>query len=503
MRDLRLIVGVSGVMAAFAIGASGCGKAIAQSEGKQEDRDIELTIYKDNFAMVSERRPISVNSGNTTVTIDDVSKLLDPKSILFDWPESRSHPGVVATTYRVGAESGTSMIGRLNGQNVQLMLPTSDGKQGDLISGKLESTQDGNGFSLRTPERLYVAPVGTIVASPNTASALPQLSVEVNSSAPAKTALGMSYLTGGMSWSADYVAKLNSNANTAELDCWATITNGTGIPFPAAKLTLMAGALNHSIQTISLNPSSVIGGTPATVPATVTGGVSVNLSSSGNTYGIASNVPRQAVGELYAYDIPARATIGVDQMNRVSVLGTRTVPVNRNYSIHIPTLSAWGYWSGSNETGSKPHVGATFSLSFANNSVSNLGVPLPSGEVRVYEKDNKGHERYTGSDVIPDTPKGDHITLALSNAFDVYADYKVLKSDRVAKHKLRKTVEVTVYNEKKTDVKVKLIEDFGGAWLPLSESEKSEKLDSQSVQWRLPVKAGSEKTLAFTVDLKE
>jgi hypothetical protein len=149
------------------------------------------------------------------------------------------------------------------------------------------------------------------------------------------------------------------------------------------------------------------------------------------------------------------------------------------------------------------HVCAAFSLSFGNDKGSNLGIPLPSGDVRVYEKDDLGRERYTGAAAIADTPKGERVSLTLGNAFDVYGSSKVLKSENVGKHKLRKTVEATLVNEKKTPIQVRVVQSISNAWSPVSESVKSEKLDSQTIQWKLPLKPGEHRKLSFTIDIRD
>jgi hypothetical protein len=209
---------------------------------------------------------------------------------------------------------------------------------------------------------------------------------------------------------------------------------------------------------------------------------------------------RLAVGDLYAYKIPSVATIGMDQMNRVSMIGTKIVPIKRDYAIRIPTLTPWGYAEDGSQT--KPHVSATQSISFVNDKASNLGMPLPAGAIRIYEKDPDGQERYTGADSIPDTPKDEHVHLTPSKAFDVYAEYKVLKSARIDRHWLRKSVEATIHNEKSVGVVVRLVQSYNSRWSPEVESIKSEKLDSNTVQWKLPLKAGERRTIDFTVDIR-
>lgn len=497
MTNRKWILGYGIGVCAAGAAIGGCGWARAQQAAAPADREVELTVYKDDFAMVSERRPVELAAGRSKIELDDISKQLDPDSVLLDWPNAKSHPDVVTTTYNLGVSSGSSLISRLNGQPVELMWPSNDGKPGETVSGRLEAAQTGSDFALRTPDKLYVNPTGMIIAPANTALTLPQLSVELNDPEASRTQLGLSYLTRGMSWSADYVAKLNADSSTAEVECWATVTNKTGIPFPLAKLTLMAGSPNRTVSA----PQNAMG----TVYSNGSLAADVTLSRGRSLDGVAvaGNVAREIVGDLYAYKIPLPATIGMDQMNRVSVLGTRTVPVTRTYSIRIPTLSSWGYADDGWTNRSIPHASATVSLDFTNDAASHLGIPLPSGQVRVYERGSAGQEQYTGADQIADTPKDERVHLTLSNAFDVYGSYRVVKSEHPSKHIVRKTVEATIVNEKKSPLMVRLVQDYGSRWTCVDESLKSEKLDANTVLWKVPVRAGDRTVLKYVVDLKD
>jgi hypothetical protein len=189
-------------------------------------------------------------------------------------------------------------------------------------------------------------------------------------------------------------------------------------------------------------------------------------------------------------------------MNRVSVLGTRTVPVKRNYSIGIPELTPSGYLDDMGSS-RRSHLPAAVSLTFVNDRTSNLGVPLPSGNVRVYERDEAGRARYTGADTIGDTPKQEHVTLTLADAFDVYGSYRVVKSQQIGKHKVRKTAETIVHNEKGSSIEVRLSQNFGDKWWPVSSSTKGEVIDASSMNWKFTLKAGESRKVTFTVDLKD
>ena len=55
----------------------------------------------------------------------------------------------------------------------------------------------------------------------------------------------LTYLSGGLSWQADYVAELAADDASLDLNGWVTLTNRSGTAYRNAKLQLMAGEVNR------------------------------------------------------------------------------------------------------------------------------------------------------------------------------------------------------------------------------------------------------------------
>ena len=138
-------------------------------------------------------------------------------------------------------------------------------------------------------------------------------------------------------------------------------------------------------------------------------------------------------------------------------------------------------------------------INFANEKGSGLGLPLPAGAVRVYEPDPTGAARYVGAASISDTPKDAKISLELTNAFDVYAHARQVSAQRVDKRHTRRTVEVTVFNEKAKAADVRLVESLGSSWRMESQTFKGRKINASTNEWTVPVPAGGKAVLRYTV----
>lgn len=470
------------------VGLAGCGRAQAQEavDGAGRTREIQLTIYKQDFAMIYESRPVDLSQGRNRLRLDNVSKTLDPQTVLFDWKNAGKTPHVVSNTYDLGVASGDSLLNRLQGKHVEMLWNNQNGEPDEKIEGTLESTE-GGGFVLRSGDKLYVNPNGTIVASGESGLVtMPMLSAEIDSPSKQNADLGMAYQTRGMSWSTDYVGRLADDGKSMDLECWATLENHTGVDYPNATITLVAGSPNRA--------------------AVAHGGLQFRakdkstLEPENNSLypdDAKFDAAPQAVGELYAYKVPAAASVGQEQMNRVMMFEGARVPIKRDYSIRLSPMGGYdyGYYSQSNPK----HDNANLAISFVNDQQSGLGMPLPSGAMRIYDAVN-GTPAPVGAASLGDTPKQQHVNLTLSEVFDVTSDSKIVSSKRIDKRTIRKVFETVLHNEKKTPVEVRLVQDFYGKKKVVSESDKGAQITSSSRQWKVTVEPGVDKKLTWTMD---
>ena len=72
----------------------------------------------------------------------------------------------------------------------------------------------------------------------------PTLSWLLQSDRPGNTNAEFSYVTGGMSWHADYNVVAPVSGNLLDIVGWVTLDNQTGKTFSNAHIKLMAGDVN-------------------------------------------------------------------------------------------------------------------------------------------------------------------------------------------------------------------------------------------------------------------
>jgi hypothetical protein len=134
-----------------------------------------------------------------------------------------------------------------------------------------------------------------------------------------------------------------------------------------------------------------------------------------------------------------------------------------------------------------------------NKEAAHLGLPLPSGVVRVYKADSDGDAIFVGEDHIDHTPKNEEIDLMLGRAFDVTARGKQVDHKRIADNVFENSYEIEVKNAKKEPVTVTLREFVPGDWEMLQESVKHEKVDATTAEWQLQVPAEGSAKLSYKV----
>src|SRR5712692_9320866 len=243
---------VIGLLALVSIGSGwriSRGRAVAAEPAAPGTarQKLELTVYAQDFGMVRELRPMQLAKGSNRLRVPDVSKALDPHSVLLRWQAGTSSPPqLVAHSYDLGVDSSDALLKRYLGKPVELIRYGQNGREADRQPGTLMVEADG-AVVVQTDYHFYVHPNGTLVAPANgDIVTIPQLSVQAESPTAQTTNLEVAYLTRGLSWSADYVATLAPSSSTLSLDCWATVTNRTGVDCPSASVSLMAGMPNRA-----------------------------------------------------------------------------------------------------------------------------------------------------------------------------------------------------------------------------------------------------------------
>ena len=136
----------------------------------------------------------------------------------------------------------------------------------------------------------------------------------------------------------------------------------------------------------------------------------------------------------------------------------------------------------------------------ADTKESQLGIPLPQGRMRFY-RENGSQLEFTGESEIDHTPADELLKIQTGDAFDLVGERKLMDSSRnEANHLAVETIEILLKNRKTDPVTIRVVEFLGvsPSWKVSGNSDAFEKKSSDEIEFRIPLKPGEERKVAYT-----
>jgi hypothetical protein len=200
-------------------------------------------------------------------------------------------------------------------------------------------------------------------------------------------------------------------------------------------------------------------------------------------------------GEYHLYTLQRPTTIADNQSKQVALLSAHQVPVHKTFELRgQPSY----YRESQPDLGERLSVGVYISFE---NKGGDLGIPLPAGVVRLYERDRTGTSQFLGGDSIDHTPRNETVRLHVGDAFDVTARKKQTEFHAFDgwPEVYESSYEIVLSNAKKVPVNVIVVEPVPGDWEIRSESAPHVKSSSSSANWTIRVPADGHTRLTYTV----
>jgi hypothetical protein len=465
-----------------------CAMAMTQGAPSQS----EVTVYNQGFALVKENRVFDLKEGRQTVSVEDVASMIETNSVGIRSISDVGSFEVLEQNYQFDLINPTAILNKCVGKKIKLLRVLPNGQKetvvGTLLSSPtaVVSDQQGNlrntynGMVLKTDDgRILLNPTGEVEVPsiPEGMISRPTLLWDLVASKAGANTVELSYITKGMNWNADYVLTLDG-IGSADLKGWVTMTNNSGTTYTDAKLKLLAG----DVQRVQPPMSGGRGG----------GG----FGGGGGPGGF----QEESLFEYHLYTLQRPATLKDKEIKQLSLLEGAGVKYEKK--LIVDSMRSYGmYYPGEGEVGTgnlKPQV----RVEFVNSEKNNLGMPLPKGNVKVYQRDKSGSVQMLGEDQIDHTPKDEKISLVVGRSFDVVAERKRTNFQRLGPSAFRETFEIEVRNRKDTPETVLVMERHWGDWKVTEKNMDFKKLDSQTMEFTLDLKAGESKKVVYTVDTR-
>jgi hypothetical protein len=440
---------------------------------------VAITIYNENLALIKDQRTVTLDNKLNYLAFRGVSAKMRPETAML---RSLSHGEgfkVIEQNFDYDLLTPEKLLEKSLGQRIRISrINPATGEQ-TIEKGTVLSTHQG--VVVKIGERIETNPEGSFIFDtiPENLRDQPTLVIQLNSPTQQPQQVELSYLSGGLSWKADYVAELNVDDSELDLLGWVTLNNVSGTDYNDAKLQLVAGDVNRVQEQVHTRLNMMRG-------------KSMAVADSGS-------MDEESLFEYHLYSLNRQTSIANNQTKQVSLLSANSIPISKEFVLQG---ADYYYNSRVGDIGKKLKVGVF--VQFQNKEKSGLGMPIPKGTVRVYKKDKASNAQFIGEDHIDHTPKNENIRLKLGNAFDITADKKQTDFSQ-GKHVLpnrnsfESAFQVKLKNAKNEPVTVIVREPIPGDWKILKESHPHKKITAGTAEWQIKIPAESSQTLDYQV----
>jgi len=478
------------LLAAMAMPAAA--QTIVVSENTE---NISLTVYRapargeapinknwpQGYALITETRTVQIPAGESIIRFEGVAEGMFPESaIVTGLPQGVREknrdarllsPAGLVDAY-LKREVTIRRTNRASGKVTESEAIITTGPNGVILN-------TGDGFEALScsgmPERMIYGQV------PNNLSAKPTLSVITQSDRAVTAQLTLTYMSGGFDWEANYLVQMSDDASIASpnkddapkdkasLFAWLTLANGGNQSFNNANTMAIAGEPNRErrkaeprptggalqlkcwpIQRTDQVPYRGLHQFPGAIPApsramSVIGEDALDeiiISASRRSRKQAAPLAvmkavQENLGDLKLYRVPERVNVNANGQKQVAMITQPDAVFERLFIANV------------NDFGEESAPMAIM-LRGKNDKEGGLGLPMPSGQVQLFEPSSYG-PLLAGETTLNDRAVGQKIELIVGRASDVRMTVTKL-SEKKRKQKWR----VKLSNARTHDARVEI-----------------------------------------------
>src|SRR5438876_10883024 len=464
------------LMALTLVAALWCAQLAAaapQAITRDDQKDLMVTIYNGNLGLVKDTRETRLDAGMLEVQFADVAALIDPTSVHLKSLTDPTALRILEQNYEYDLLTSAKLMEKYVGKKVRLYQSNGTYQEATLLST--------NGPVYEINGQIHMGHYGQVVlpALPDNLVSKPTLVWLLRNARAAAQRVEASYLTGGITWKADYVMVINPTDTRSDLTGWVTIDNKSGSTYTNAALKLVAGDINRA--TDRRREGRVLEKAAMASPAS-------NASR---------DFREETFFEYHLYSLDGRTTVKDNQAKQLALMSAADVPVDKHF---IYYGAADYYRTQYGVPTSNQKVGVYLELK--NSKDNRLGVPIPKGRVRVYKADTSGSHQLIGEDWVDHTPTDEKIKIKMGNAFDVVGERVQKDWKKIGPSLYEVEWEISLRNHKKEPITVEVIEPVPGDWEVLRSTLPHDKVEAFTMRFRVPVAKDGETKLNYRVRVR-
>jgi len=429
--------------------------------------DPSLTIYNQNFAVVREQLGLNLKKGQNEVKYNDITAHLEPDSVILRDPKGKRNLQILEQNYRADPISQGLLLSLYEGKVIEFLTTDKEGEE-KIIKGKIIRSgyvphqaglnRYGSQYAQRQMSYAYSSgtsqpiievdgklrfrmPGEPLFPSLTDDTILkPTIDWKIVTDKSGKLDAELSYVTGGMSWEADYSMLAQTEGNDLDMIGWVTMDNQSGKLFENARIKLMAGDVSK------IQPEDQYGGYGGFAAYEVSGAM------------MPLAVTEKAFDEYHLYTLNNPTTLRDRQ--------TKQVEFVRAEGIKSKTLYVYD------------------------------GVKIDR-RYRGYNPESIRNNREYGTECNPKV----WVMREFENSEENNLKRTKFKADYDDEW-LDETFEIKIRNHKEKDtVEFRVVEHLyrWSSWKIVEKSQDFEKTDSQTIEFRVEVPPGEERTVTYKV----
>jgi hypothetical protein len=479
----RLILHTRGLVLTLLLIATASAQTPLHTTTAKDRQSVNVTVYNSNIALVRETRSLTLPTGRMALRFSDVASQIRPETVHLASLSAVGSLQILEQNYQYDLLNPAKLMDKYVGRELTLIMRRYENSMEVFTPVQATLLANNGGQVWRINNQIVINPTNIVETRfpdlPANLVATPTLVWDVENENPRTQVVEASYLTNGMNWQSDYVLVMNADDTHGDLQGWVTLTNTSGVGFENAQLQLVAGNLNR-----------VAGNDEMYAAATKMASAPVDKAR--------GQFQEKAFFEYHLYTLQRPASVREQETKQVSLLEAAGFNVGKEFVINGQS----SYYSGYDNPGAVINEKVGVYVQFRNSETNKLGMPLPAGTIRLYQKDDDGSQQFIGEDRIDHTPKDEDVRIKVGDAFDIVAERKETDYKSLPRDVFEYAYEIKIRNHKSHPVTVIVNEPISSDWKILSSSFKAEKTSSSTARFRVPVDKDGEAILTYRVRVK-
>ncbi len=450
-----------------------------QATTLNDQTELAVTVYNSNIALVRDVRQLQIPSGGFRLKFMDIAATVNPATVHFRSLSEPEKVGVIEQNYEYDLLEPAKLLNKYVGKEVTLVRSYMENGTTKREEVKATLLANNNGPVWKIGNDIVTGLYAESYRFPGVPANLydrPTLLMSLENSGAAKQKIETSYLATNLNWNSDYVLTVARDDKSADLDGWVTVVNNSGTAFHNAKLQLVAGDLNRIPEASGRNEA-------------------MDRMAMKSMAAAPAQFQQENFSEYHLYSLGRKTSVEDKETKQISLLQGSGVPVEKLFIVNGQNF----YYHNAQNPGSPIKDQVMVYYKFKNEEKAGLGIPLPAGNLRVYQKDSKGGVLFVGEDRIDHTPKDEFLNVKIGNAFDVVSERKQTDYKALGSRTWEMEFEIKIRNHKDSAVTVEVNEPIGGDWEMLSSSFKYDKTAAFAARFEVPVKANGESVLRYRI----